>query len=47
LWRPGQPPALIIGIGVAGGLLMAATTALLTGAALRRLLSRDDASRRP
>ena len=42
LWQPGQPTALIIGIGVAGGLLMAATTALITGAALRRLLSRTD-----
>ena len=42
LWHPGQPTTLIIGIGVAGGLLMAATTALLTGAALRRLLSRTD-----
>jgi hypothetical protein len=42
LWQPGQPAALIIGIGVAGGLLMAATTALLTGAALRRLLGRAD-----
>ena len=42
LWHTGQPTALIIGIGVAGGLLMATTTALLTGAALRRLLSRTD-----
>ena len=42
LWQPGQPTALIIGIGLAGGLLMAATTALLTGAALRRLLGRTD-----
>jgi hypothetical protein len=42
LWQPGQPAALIISIGVAGGLLMAATTALLTGAALRRLLGRVD-----
>ena len=42
LWQPGQSTALIIGIGVAGGLLMAGTTALFTGAALRRLLSRTD-----
>jgi hypothetical protein len=42
LWQPGQSTALIIGIGVAGGLLMAATTAWLTGAALRRLLARAD-----
>jgi hypothetical protein len=42
LWQPGQPTALIIGIGLAGGLLMAATTALLTGVALRRLLGRTD-----
>jgi hypothetical protein len=42
LWQPGQSTALIIGIGVAGGLLMAATTALLTGAALRRLLGCTD-----
>jgi hypothetical protein len=42
LWQPGQATALIIGVGVAGGLLMAATTALLTGVALRRLLGRTD-----
>ena len=42
LWQPGQPAALIIGIGVAGGLLMAAVTTLLTGSALRRLLDRTD-----
>jgi hypothetical protein len=38
LWQPGQPLALTIVIGVGGGLLMAATTSLLTGLALRRLL---------
>jgi hypothetical protein len=38
LWRPGQPLALIVGIGVAGGLLMAATTSAITGFTLRRLL---------
>jgi hypothetical protein len=45
LWQPRQSTALIIGIGVSGGLLMAATTALLTGAALRRLLDRTDPRR--
>jgi len=39
LWRPGQPLALTVAIGVAGGLLMAATTSAVTGLALRRLLS--------
>lgn len=38
LWQPGQPLPLIVLIGVAGGLLMAATTATVTGYALRRLL---------
>jgi hypothetical protein len=38
LWQPGQPLALTIVIGVGGGLLMAATTSLITGVALRRLL---------
>jgi hypothetical protein len=38
LWQPGQPIGLTIAIGVAGGLLMAATTSAVTGAALRRLL---------
>jgi hypothetical protein len=38
LWQPGQPLALTIVIGVGGGLLMAATTSLITGGALRRLL---------
>jgi hypothetical protein len=38
LWQPGQPVSLIIVIGIGGGLLMAATTALITGLALRRLL---------
>ncbi|GAA3455675.1 hypothetical protein [Dactylosporangium matsuzakiense] len=40
LWQPGQPAALVIGIGIVGGLLMAATTAGCTGIALRRLLAR-------
>jgi hypothetical protein len=34
LWQPGRPPALI---GAAGGLLMAATMAAITGIALVRL----------
>jgi hypothetical protein len=38
LWHPGQPAPLVVAIGAAGGLLMAATTALITGLALRRLL---------
>jgi hypothetical protein len=36
-WQPGQPVALTVLIGVFGGLLMAATTSAVTGAALRRL----------
>ncbi len=42
--QPGQPVAATVAIGVAGGLLMAATTAAVTGLALRRLLPGD---RRP
>ena len=38
LWQPGQSLWLIVGIGVVGGLLMAATTSLITGATLTRLL---------
>jgi hypothetical protein len=38
LWQPGQALALTILIGLAGGLLMAATTSAVTGRALRRLL---------
>lgn len=38
LWRPGQSLALVVAIGVAGGLLMAAVTSAVTGAALRRML---------
>ncbi|GID29755.1 hypothetical protein [Paractinoplanes brasiliensis] len=37
LWRPGQPLALTIAIGAAGGLLMAAVTSAITGLAVRRL----------
>jgi hypothetical protein len=39
LWHPGQSIAVTTAIGVAGGLLMAATTSALTGEALRRLLA--------
>lgn len=38
LWQPGQPPVLIALIGALGGLLMAAATAAVTGAALTRLV---------
>src|SRR4051812_7560177 len=31
LWRPGQPAAAVIAVGLAGGLLMAATTSVTTG----------------
>jgi hypothetical protein len=37
LWRPGQPVAAVIAVGLAGGLLMAATTSVITGWALVRL----------
>lgn len=37
LWQPGQSPELIALIGALGGLLMAATMAAITGAALVRL----------
>ena len=38
LWRAGQPIALILLIGIVGGVLMAATVSAITGAALLRLL---------
>lgn len=38
LWQPGQPVGLTVAIGIAGGLIMAATTSAITGYALRRLL---------
>lgn len=40
LWQPGQPLTLTILIGLAGGLLMAATVAAVTGLALRTLITR-------
>ncbi|GIE76624.1 hypothetical protein Aph02nite_25740 [Actinoplanes philippinensis] len=39
LWQPGQSTPVIALIGMAGGLLMAATTATVTGHGLRRLLT--------
>jgi hypothetical protein len=41
LWQPGQPVPVIVAIGAAGGLLMAATTSAITGEGLRRLLDRS------
>jgi hypothetical protein len=38
LWQPGQAPELVALIGALGGLLMAATMAAVTGAALTRLV---------
>jgi hypothetical protein len=40
LWRPGQPLALTVVIGVAGGTLMAATMAAITGREVRRMVAR-------
>lgn len=45
LWQPGQSTALIIAIGLLGGLAMAVTMAVTTGVVLRRLLGMSDASR--
>ena len=39
LWQPGEPMALVVAIGVAGGLLMAAVTSAITGHALRRMIA--------
>jgi hypothetical protein len=50
LWHPGQRLAQVVAIGLAGGLLMAATMAAVTGFALVRLLRPDPrpgAERRP
>ncbi|QQQ80633.1 hypothetical protein IOD16_18370 [Saccharothrix sp. 6-C] len=38
LWQPGQALAVTVLVGLVGGLLMAATTAAVTGYALQRLL---------
>jgi hypothetical protein len=40
LWQPGQPLALVVAIGVLGGLVMAAAVAAITGAGLVLLLRR-------
>ncbi|WP_346109870.1 nitroreductase/quinone reductase family protein [Nonomuraea maheshkhaliensis] len=42
LWQEGQPGWLVVTIGVLGGVVMAATVAALTGAAIVRLLSSGD-----
>jgi hypothetical protein len=42
LWQPGQPLGVVVAIGAAGGLLMAAAMAAVTGVALRRLLAGAD-----
>ena len=41
LWQPGQSIPVIVAIGAAGGLLMAATTSAVTGFGLSRLLDRS------
>jgi hypothetical protein len=41
LWQPGQPRLLTVGIGLAGRLLMAATTSAITAIAIRRLVDRQ------
>jgi hypothetical protein len=38
LWLPGQPIAFTVAVGVAGGLVMAATTGAVSGLAVRRRL---------
>src|SRR3546814_18107106 len=38
LWQPGQGTALVVAIGLLGGLAMAASMSLTTGLALLRLL---------
>jgi hypothetical protein len=47
LWQQGQPPELIALIGALGGLLMAATMAAVTGAALTRIVRDRGAQERP
>ena len=39
LWQPGQSVGLVVAVGVLAGAVMAATMALTTGLALRRLLA--------
>jgi hypothetical protein len=40
LWHPGQAVAASVAVGLAGGLLMAATTSAITGFGMRGLLAR-------
>lgn len=44
LWHEGQALALTILIAIIGGFLMAATTSVITGLGLSRILPRDDSS---
>ncbi|MCU7731004.1 hypothetical protein ODJ79_45440 [Actinoplanes sp. KI2] len=44
LWHPGQATTTIVAIGVAGGLLMAATTSAITGFGVRNMTGRVAAS---
>jgi hypothetical protein len=39
LWQPGEPMALVVAIGVTGGLLMADVTSAITGHALGRMIA--------
>lgn len=45
LWQPGQSTALIVAIGLLGGLAMAVTMAVVTGVVLRRLVMRPTTAR--
>ena len=47
LWQPGQSTALVVAIGVLGGLVMAFTMALTTGWAMRRLVTRTSRTPSP
>jgi deazaflavin-dependent oxidoreductase (nitroreductase family) len=42
LWQPGEARLLVIVIGIGGGALMAATTSLITGAGVGRILAGND-----
>jgi hypothetical protein len=44
-WHPGQATTTIVAIGVAGGLLMAATTSAITGFGVRRMIATIPAGR--
>ncbi|MHA7221955.1 hypothetical protein ACX80S_06490 [Arthrobacter sp. RHLT1-20] len=45
LWNEGQSRALIVGIGAAAGILMAASAALVSGLVMARLLNTRNGSR--